>query len=89
MGFPISQALRQAVQQIPANNYAAKPPNQNMQPPVATPQGKGGQMTLSSQSGQPQMGQPNQYSNTVGPWDNASIGNQNPRAFGSGKGKGA
>ena len=35
--------------------------------------------------GQPQFGMPNQYSNTVGPWDNQ----QKPAPIGFGKGKGA
>jgi hypothetical protein len=48
------------------------------------PQGKGGNVTYPGQGGQPQMGKPNTYSNTVGPWDNASI---QPRTQ-SGKGKG-
>jgi hypothetical protein len=38
-------------------------------------------------SGQPQMGQPNMYSNTIRPWDNASIQPQQSRNRG-GKGKG-
>lgn len=45
--------------------------------------GKGG-TTNSATSGQPQMGQPNTYSNTVGPWDNS---NNQPQVQ-SGKGKG-
>ena len=40
--------------------------------------------TNSATSGQPQMGQPNTYSNTVGPWDNS---NNQPQTQ-SGKGKG-
>ena len=47
--------------------------------------GKGGSVTFPSQNGQPRMGQPNNYSNTVGPWDNANI---QPRQTQSGKGKG-
>jgi hypothetical protein len=47
-------------------------------------QGKGGNVTYPGQGGQPQMGKPNTYSNTVGPWDNASIKPQTQ----SGKGKG-
>ena len=35
-------------------------------------QGKGGS-TNAATSGQPQMGQPNNYRNTIQPWDNASI----------------
>lgn len=47
------------------------------------PQGKGAS-TNSATSGQPRMGQPNNYTNTVGGWDNASI--QPQRSGGKGKG---
>lgn len=50
----------------------------------STPFAQGGNVTYPGQGGQPQMGKPNIYSNTVGPWDNASI---QPRTQ-SGKGKG-
>lgn len=53
------------------------------------PQGKGAsgqRYTYSPTSGQPQMGQPNQYTNTVGQWDNASIMPQPTRRSGKGKG---
>lgn len=59
--------------------------------PLSTPSGKTGiqgaqgTVTTPSQGGQPVMGQPNSYSNTVGTWDNASIQPKSP----SGKGKGA
>ena len=47
--------------------------------------GKGGRnYTMPGQGGQPRMGQPNAYSNTIQPWDNASIQPQRQ----SGKGKG-
>lgn len=49
------------------------------------PQGMQGASTNSATSGQPQMGAPNQYSNTVGQWDNTQI---KPTGQG-GKGKGA
>lgn len=49
----------------------------------ASPQGKGAS-TNSATSGQPRMGQPNNYANTVGGWDNASI--QPQRSGGKGKG---
>ena len=49
------------------------------------PMGKGGAQTNSATSGQPRMGAPNQYSNTVGQWDNTQ--QQRPMA-GGGKGKG-
>lgn len=66
------------------------------------PQGKGFSQPLSSQqfqtregsstntatSGQPMMGQPNRYPNTVGQWDNASIQRTNQQPMGGGKGKG-
>lgn len=52
---------------------------------ISRPMGKGGRITYPGQDGQPRVGQPNNYSNTVGPWDNATIGTQNP----AGKGKGA
>jgi hypothetical protein len=51
-------------------------------------QGKGasGQaFTYSPTSGQPQMGSPNQYANTIGQWDNASI-QQPVQRIGKGKG---
>ena len=43
----------------------------------------GSKVTTPATSAQPSMGQPNQYPNTVGGWDNASI--QTPTG---GKGKG-
>jgi hypothetical protein len=48
------------------------------------PMGKGGVQTNSATSGQPRMGQQNQYSNTVGQWDNTQI--QPVRQQGKGKG---
>lgn len=53
-------------------------------------QGKGS-TTMSSTSGQPQFGQPNQYPNTIqGGWDNATIGNQAMGQSGKGgKGQGS
>lgn len=49
--------------------------------------GKGSQVTYPGQGGQPKMGQPNMYPNTIGQWDNASIQPQQSRNRG-GKGKG-
>lgn len=54
---------------------------------IGQPQGKGSNVTFPGQGGQPKMGQPNMYPNTVGQWDNASIQPQQPRNRG-GKGKG-
>lgn len=77
-------------------NDGVMTPNQ----PVGNPQdlpspssGKGGQQIQGSQgvstnsatSGQPSMGAPNQYPNTVGQWDNTQIKPTNS----GGKGKGA
>ena len=59
---------------------AVMPNNQYQQP-----SGKGSRnVTMPGQGGQPRMGMPNAYSNTIQPWDNASIQPQNK----SGKGKG-
>jgi hypothetical protein len=73
MGSPIAQVTQQPLNQ---NRNVQQTPD-----PFGQPQGKGGSITYPGQSGQPQMGQPNQYSNTVGPWDNASIGNQQIQTF--------
>lgn len=92
MGSPISQ-----VQAPQTNQYQGKgAPIQNTMQQAPTPQGqmdgidrpigKGGSMTYPGSGRQPRMGQPNNYSNTVGPWDNATIGTQSPFR---GKGKGA
>jgi hypothetical protein len=62
---------------------APAPQPQYKQPPQ--PMGKGGVQSNSATSGQPRMGQQNQYSNTVGQWDNTQ--QQQPQ-FGGGKGKG-
>lgn len=50
------------------------------------PMGKGGVQTNSATSGQPRAGMPNQYSNTVGQWDNAQIQPQQLQRSGKGKG---
>ena len=52
-------------------------------PQQPRPMGKGGAQTNSATSGQPTMGAPNQYSNTVGQWDNTQI---QPVSHGKGKG---
>ena len=54
--------------------------------PEPQPMGKGGAQTNSATSGQPRIGMPNQYSNTVGQWDNAQIQPQQPSYGGKGKG---
>ena len=52
---------------------------------LGNPSGKNASVTYSPLSGQPKAGSPNQYSNTVGQWDNATI---QPQSSSSGKGKG-
>jgi hypothetical protein len=63
-------------------NYEQSP---NYSPPDGTRGGKGSS-TNSATSGQPRMGQPNRYANTIPQWDNAS--QQLAPAQSSGKGKG-
>ena len=58
-------------------------PQDNMGPPLGGMMG--GKVTMPGQGGQPQLGMPNAYSNTVSPWDNSV----NQPKQGSGKGKGA
>lgn len=48
-------------------------------------QGSQGAVTYPGQDGQPSMGQPNNYSNTIGSWDNSKSNQSMP----VGKGKGA
>jgi hypothetical protein len=79
-GFQQWQQGQQAQQQNPTGMMMAPAVQQ-------TRQGKGGSVTLPGQGGQPKMGQPNMYPNTVGQWDNASIQPQQSRNRG-GKGKG-
>ena len=91
MGSPVSQV--QAPQDNSPSGKGGVSNQQTFQAPVpenqsdgvSRPMGKGGRVTYPGQDGQPRMGMPNQYSNTVGPWDNANI--QRP-ASQSGKGKG-
>tara|TARA_R110000868_G_scaffold288965_2_gene549154 strand:+ start:1532 stop:1939 length:408 start_codon:yes stop_codon:yes gene_type:complete len=68
--------------------YASSPfrqSNAQYAPPDGTMGGKGAS-TNSATSGQPRMGQPNNYANTIPQWDNAS--QQLAPAKRSGKGKG-
>lgn len=96
MGSPVSQVASSTQPQGKGFASPAKPTAvdgqqaETMAPAVQPtgqfqPQGKGGRVTTPGQGGQPRMGQPNNYSNTVGQWDNASI---QPRQTQSGKGKG-
>lgn len=85
-GGPISQAA-QSVSSPPVDSTTAPKPLNGIQnayfaqPP--RPMGKGGAQTNSATSGQPTMGAPNQYPNTVGQWDNSQI---QPVSHGKGKG---
>ena len=90
MGSPVSQVAPSTQPQ--GKGFAAPQPSNTAD--VAGPasvsgqsQGKGSSVTIPGQGGQPKMGQPNNYPNTVGQWDNASIQPQQPQ-FSGGKGKG-
>lgn len=98
MGSPISQVAQPMSQQSGGKGMAqpSQPTQQVAAPEVMNqptggfngqPSGKGGRVTFPGQGGQPKMGVPNTYSNTVGQWDNASIQPQQSR-MGGGKGKG-
>ena len=88
MGFGVQNQSGQTGGKV-ASNQSAAPQN-----PIGaqSPQGKGGGMsqngniTTPSASGQPQMGMPNQYSNTVGQWDNAPQITMPSQNVGKGKG---
>lgn len=95
MGSPISQVaqpmsqsggkgMAQPAQSTPNPSDIAVPDGTSGNP---FPQGKGSRVTYPGSGGQPKMGVPNSYSNTVGQWDNASIQPQQSH-FGGGKGKG-
>ncbi len=89
MGSPVSQVAPSTQPQGKGFASPTQPSNPTADvgspQPLPQPQGKGGRVTFPSQNGQPRMGVPNNYSNTVGQWDNASI---QPRQTQSGKGKG-
>lgn len=94
MGSSLAQVASstQPQGQSVGKGFASPQPQQtpsDMMVPAMQPtrQGKGGSVTLPGQGGQPKMGQPNMYPNTVGQWDNASIQPQQSRNSG-GKGKG-
>ena len=70
-------------------NYEQRPSYAPFEPNYAPPDGtRGGKgaSTNSATSGQPRMGQPNRYANTIPQWDNAS--QQLGSAQRGGKGKG-
>ena len=92
MGSSFAQVSQSTQPQ--GKGFASPQPNQQnpVDAPAAQQQiqqaaGKGSSVTYPGQGGQPKMGQPNMYPNTVGQWDNASIQPQQSRNRG-GKGKG-
>lgn len=76
----------QMTMDMPPSSIYTVPQNQRPQQSQLT--GKGAGNANPTTPGQPRMGQPNPYSNTVGQWDNASIQPQQ-RQMRGGKGKGA
>lgn len=68
------------------NDFVAQPIQSGQSDGIARPAGKGNRITTPVQSGQAQIGQPNNYANTIGPWDNSTNSTQMPFR---GKGKGA
>jgi hypothetical protein len=100
MGAPMPQDMRSAVNSstqqgsppidmLDRGQYSHVMPDrgQYSQKPMNMPSvGKGNGVASSFQGEQPRMGMPNNYSNTVGQWDNSSI---QPARMKSGKGKGA
>lgn len=84
---PMSPAPQQSAQAAPVSIAApAEQPHGKGGSTYSSPaSGKGGSnFTFPSASGQPQMGVPNKYSNTVQPVDNM----QAPAVLGTGRGKG-
>ena len=71
--------------QSPTDNSQLQSPVQSTLNGQPTPMGKGGAVTNSATSGQPRVGQPNLYPNTVGMGDNTQ---QQPNQA-QAKGKGA
>ena len=83
-----AQANQQQMNMMaPSSIYTAPSNQQTQQRPLGQAVGKGARSTNAATSGQPQMGKPNMYPNTVGQWDNASIQPQQSQNRG-GKGKG-
>jgi hypothetical protein len=88
----LPQVMRQdgldqnAINADPAGFQSWQQRRQAQQPQqMQSSQGKGS-TTNAATSGQPTYGQPNNYPNTVGQWDNASIQRQSPTGGGKGKG---
>jgi hypothetical protein len=82
---PVEQMMKMQQLQMEQPNFPQgnQMPQDNVGPPLGGMMG--GKVTMPNQGGQPQLGMPNAYSNTVSPWDNSS----NQPKQGSAKGKGA
>jgi hypothetical protein len=83
---PIQQSFPQKLENNmmqPQANDGAIDPTQNMMNSTGM---MGGQVTMPGQGGQPQLGMPNAYSNTMQPWDNQT--QQKPQGIGKGFGNG-
>jgi hypothetical protein len=89
-GHSVGQAFDEGAGSPPADPNTSPKPLDGVQngyfAQSPQPMGKGGVQSNSATSGQPRMGQQNQYSNTVGQWDNTQQQTQQPM---QGKGKGA
>jgi hypothetical protein len=83
--------LQKIAQQSQTNRQQPPPQFQQNQPfsqRMNSGKGMGSNVTMPSQGGQPRMGQPNNYTNTTGRWDNARIFPQQSSQASGGKGKG-
>jgi hypothetical protein len=86
MGSPIAQVAQstqpqpqtqgKGFQSIAQSDQSSNLPG--FAPPNAAgqTQGKGSNVTIPGQDGQPKLGMPNNYPNTIRQWDNATIGTQ-------------
>ena len=79
--------LQKTAQQANTNRQAP-PTSQGNYPMASNGKGMSQNVTYPGQGGQPKMGQPNNYTNTVGRWDNARIWPQQSSQSSGGKGKG-
>jgi hypothetical protein len=79
MGIPTAQ-----IQSPQSSQTSGKMGGSTLTPPM---QGQQGAITFPGQGGQPAMGQPNPYPNTISSWDNPPTGMSTQPAV-SGKGKG-
>lgn len=81
MGTPTAQVQ-------PSQSSQTSGKTGGLSPPLGQPmQGQQGAITFPGQGGQPAMGQPNPYPNTISSWDNPPTGMSTQPAV-SGKGKG-